>query len=724
MKLSYYTLISSLFALAGGGVTLVPPQAAAQVAVQAEATSQEQGVEVLTRGPVHEAFAATVSFDPQPGVTVTKAPPELIEEIPPDQRPTGDNVTWIPGYWGWEEDSSDFIWISGIWRNLPPDRQWVPGYWAESGSEWQWTSGYWANEDVDEVVYLPKPPATVEVGPNVDAPSSNHIWIPGNWVYRDDRYAWSPGYWEPAHENWIWIPAHYQWSRRGYVFVDGYWDYQVARRGVVFAPVRFEREIYTRRSYTYRPTTVINVQVFADHLFVRPRYEHYYFGDYYEPRYEDRGFFASFTYHGNRGYDPIYAYSRWEHRDDREWERARRERFDFYRKNEDARPPRTWTAFQEGGAERRRERREDYAFAQPLEVYARETDRRQKFEPVTAEYRERVVAQRQEVRKFSKERQQLESRADDRPEADRKQARREKLAKSPVVGKRADQLQGDLAPPKKIRQEKTEDRPGRQVPSEGTTTGKDKLEDEKDREARARTPQEQAEKDATRDKEAKPADEAARRDRAEAVQRERREAREMKPGEADAAQRREVDRTSERRERGDSARDEKEKPTRPQADPDSKRRAEPDRATPQEPEREKPSRREGAPEPSPQRDQQQRSGDAERPERQADPTLPNGQPSSSRRVEPDRPAGEGGSNRRADESESRRQADPAMPDGQPSSSRRVEPQRSDENSGATRRVEPAPSRAAQPDGKAEAEARRAEAERQRLLRERERENGQ
>src|SRR5437868_1379297 len=66
------------------------------------------GVEVLTRGPVHEAFAETIAFDPQPGIVVPKAPPETIEELPPAERPEGDNVAWISGYWGWDDDRKDF----------------------------------------------------------------------------------------------------------------------------------------------------------------------------------------------------------------------------------------------------------------------------------------------------------------------------------------------------------------------------------------------------------------------------------------------------------------------------------------------------------------------------------------------------------------------------------------------------------------------------------------
>ena len=449
MNLSHYTMIGSITALAAGGAILAMPYAQAQPSSADQRSGQEKDVQELTRGPVHEAFAGTVSFDPVPGVLVSTAPPDLIEEIPPDQKPVGDNITWIPGYWGWDEDNKDFLWISGVWRNLPPDRQWVPGYWADAGREWQWTSGYWGNEEAEEVVYLPKPPRTIESGPNIEAPSRNHIWVSGSWMHRQERYAWRPGYWEPAQENWVWVPACYQWTRRGYIFVDGYWDYAVPRRGVVFAPVRFHHDVYSRPNYYYRPTTVINLLVFTNHLFVRPNYGHYYFGDYYAPRYQDRGYYASYSYHSSRGYDPIYAYNRWEHRDERDWERTRRDRFEYYRTNESARPPQTWAAMRNFDSAGFEAPREEYAFAQPLETYARRTDTRQRFEPVSANDREQVVAQRKEVREFAQTRRQRESRADVRPESERGQAQRERLPQSPLVGARAENLAGGEAPPRR-----------------------------------------------------------------------------------------------------------------------------------------------------------------------------------------------------------------------------------------------------------------------------------
>ncbi|RYD40987.1 MAG: hypothetical protein EOP85_13375, partial [Verrucomicrobiaceae bacterium] len=312
--------------------------------VQAQSEGSEEA-EVLTRGPVHEAFAEAVAFDPEPGIIVPKQPPEPIEEVQPDQRPVGTNVTWIPGYWGWDDDESDFFWISGVWRNLPPDREWVPGYWAEADGGYQWTSGYWEDAESEEVAYLPPPPKSLEKGPNVKAVSDNQTWMPGTWEYREERYAWRPGYWVDAREDWAWTPSYYRWTPRGYVYVDGYWDYPVERRGVAFAPVRFRERYYERPDYSYTPATVIALAVFTNHLFVKPRYGHYYFGDYYDGGYRER-YYPSYDYGRRyRGYDPIYVHSRWEHRHDRDWERNRREYFEYRRDNVGSRPPRTWAAF-------------------------------------------------------------------------------------------------------------------------------------------------------------------------------------------------------------------------------------------------------------------------------------------------------------------------------------------------------------------------------------------
>lgn len=63
----------------------------------------------------------------------------------------------------------------------------MAGYWLPVQSSYQWTSGYWRNVAQTETVYLPAPPATLEVGPNVAAPAADYGWSPGNWLWRDNR---------------------------------------------------------------------------------------------------------------------------------------------------------------------------------------------------------------------------------------------------------------------------------------------------------------------------------------------------------------------------------------------------------------------------------------------------------------------------------------------------------------------------------------------------------
>ncbi len=249
------------------------------VAIAAPAV--QEGVQVLTRGPVHEAFAEVIAFDRHTGIVVPKAPPDAIEELPPDQKPAGANVAWIPGYWAWDDDTEDFLWVSGVWRFLPPGRQWVAGYWGKSEAGYQWTSGYWADGKAREIEYLPEPPAAGNVEPDGEAPSENQAWIPGVPVWNQNRYAARPGYWAKMQSDWEWIPAHYVATPRGYVFVDGYWDYSVNRRGVLYAPVSFDGNAYSQPGFSYSPLYAINTAALIGNLFLRPSYGHYYFGDYY-----------------------------------------------------------------------------------------------------------------------------------------------------------------------------------------------------------------------------------------------------------------------------------------------------------------------------------------------------------------------------------------------------------------------------------------------------------
>jgi hypothetical protein len=408
------------------------------------------GATVLTRGPVHEAFAGIVTFNPEPGVVVTKAPPELIEEMPPAERPEGDDVTWIPGYWGWDDERGDFLWVSGTWRDLPPGREWMAGYWGQTSRGYQWTSGYWADASAQETTYLPPPPATVEVGPNIAAPSDDYGWTPGCWVWHQQRYAWTPGYWAQGRADWDWIPAHYVWTPRGYIYVGGYWDYTVERRGVLFAPVYFESSYYSHRGYHYSPSIVISLNVFSDHLFLRPNYHHYYFGDYYAPSYYQSGFYASFSFQSSHhGYDPFYSHQRWEHRRDRDWERRVTVSYEHRRDHEDARPPRTWAAQRNINPATAESRENRVLVAAPIEQVAKRKDSPMRFQPVAKEERQQMTQRGQEVQKSREQRRTLEARADTATTTPGKaiEPAKVKMPRSPIVAKAANQSGRKQAPP-------------------------------------------------------------------------------------------------------------------------------------------------------------------------------------------------------------------------------------------------------------------------------------
>src|SRR5579864_3271199 len=51
--------------------------------------SVQEGVEIMARGPIHEAFAEPAIRAPRASPVIAKEPPKSIEEVPPDQKPVG-----------------------------------------------------------------------------------------------------------------------------------------------------------------------------------------------------------------------------------------------------------------------------------------------------------------------------------------------------------------------------------------------------------------------------------------------------------------------------------------------------------------------------------------------------------------------------------------------------------------------------------------------------------
>ena len=292
---------------------------------QATARAQDpppvpMGVEEIDRGPIHEAFAAPTE-EPATTKIVPKQPPKAIEEMPPEQKPDGD-VAWIGGYWAWDDERNDFLWVSGIWRMPPPGRQWVAGYFKDVDGGVQWVPGFWApapqqQQAAQDLTYLPSPPAPPEIAPPGEPPTTESFYVPGAWEWRDGRYVWRSGYWARVQPGYVWVPAHYIWTPSGYVYVAGYWDLAISRRGVLFAPVVVDT-VAVGPAFVYTPSYVVCDTVVHDALWVRPSCRHYYFGDYYGVTYQEYGFESCAVYSG-RHYDAIFVYERYEHRSDPSW---------------------------------------------------------------------------------------------------------------------------------------------------------------------------------------------------------------------------------------------------------------------------------------------------------------------------------------------------------------------------------------------------------------------
>jgi hypothetical protein len=304
--------------------------------------NQPPGVEVLTRGPIHEAYAQPVEAKPAPGPIVPKAPPPPIEEQPPDQRPEGENVTWFNGYWAWNDEKNDFDWVSGFWRIPPPNRQWVPGSWREASGGWQWVGGFWQEMSQPEVEYLPPPPEPVETGPSVPAPGPDYFYAPGNWVWRETRYVWRPGIWCLHRPGWVWVAGHYRWTPCGYVYCGDHWDLPLATRGVLFCPIYVDRTICYRPGWVYRPHYVVHDHCLHNSLFVRVGFGNYCFGDYFEARYTSLGYRSWFNVSfGRTYYDPLFSYYRVEYRSNPRWEVGVRTLYTERYQGIAPRPPRT-----------------------------------------------------------------------------------------------------------------------------------------------------------------------------------------------------------------------------------------------------------------------------------------------------------------------------------------------------------------------------------------------
>jgi hypothetical protein len=71
-----------------------------------------------------------------------------------------------------------------------------------------------------------RPTAPVVVRTRPLAPSPRHMWIDGEWVWRNNQYVYTEGRWIlPAYPGARWIPGHWKFNRHrgGWLWIPGHW---------------------------------------------------------------------------------------------------------------------------------------------------------------------------------------------------------------------------------------------------------------------------------------------------------------------------------------------------------------------------------------------------------------------------------------------------------------------------------------------------------------------
>jgi hypothetical protein len=77
---------------------------------------------------------------------------------------------------------------------------------------------------VSTVVVTQAPPA-LQQEVVLAQPSPQHVWLPGYWTWRNDRYEWMAGHWElPPNSGAVWVAPRWEQEGNAYRFYEGHWN--------------------------------------------------------------------------------------------------------------------------------------------------------------------------------------------------------------------------------------------------------------------------------------------------------------------------------------------------------------------------------------------------------------------------------------------------------------------------------------------------------------------
>ncbi len=68
-------------------------------------------------------------------------------------------------------------------------------------------------------------PPSLQQEPVLAQPSTRHVWLPGYWTWRNERYEWMAGRWDlPPNSGATWIAPRWEQQGNAYRFFEGYWN--------------------------------------------------------------------------------------------------------------------------------------------------------------------------------------------------------------------------------------------------------------------------------------------------------------------------------------------------------------------------------------------------------------------------------------------------------------------------------------------------------------------
>lgn len=224
-----------------------------------------QAILPYENGPLHEAFATPISINLLLDAIELEPPQSINERIP---KQLDIQAEWISGYWQWDFNANDFVWVSGVWRRPPPGHQWVSGLWKKYGSEWVRVPGYWSKVPEQSADFISVPPPDPLDENTASPPSSNVFWVNGHWyfMFNLQEFHWVPGHWDEFDPQWVLVPAHYVWRPGGYVYVPAYWDWPIEERGTAYTSVKIDPDY--RYHVVFEPTSILKSEIIVKQLFL------------------------------------------------------------------------------------------------------------------------------------------------------------------------------------------------------------------------------------------------------------------------------------------------------------------------------------------------------------------------------------------------------------------------------------------------------------------------